>query len=56
MNIYWIRLQNIVFLLLLNEKFPIYIDIITIMNIFDNNKYELLKTKKILNIIINIIR
>lgn len=24
-----------------------YIDTVTIMNIFDNNKYELLKTKKI---------
>lgn len=23
-----------------------YIDAVTIMNIFDNNKYELLKTKK----------
>lgn len=31
-----------------------YIDAVTIMNISDNNKYELLKTKKILNIIINI--
>lgn len=31
-----------------------YIDTVTIMNIFDNNKYELLKTKKFLNIIINI--
>lgn len=35
------------FLLLLNENFSMYIDTVTIMNIFDNNKYELLKTKKI---------
>lgn len=33
--------------MLLNENFSMYIDTVTIMNIFDNNKYELLKTKKI---------